>query len=173
MKFLRIKYENYRCFKDVELSFKTQDAKNIALIVAPNGGGKTEMLFSFWWVLYDFNFKDLKGKEDTPYSLNSALYRKLEETQQMQRFTCSVELEFEHDDVIYIMKRIEVFFRSRNGIEQEQTVELSTIASNGERSLPERDKDIVEKRLTDIIPKSILYGIIFDGERMKQLSSVD
>lgn len=173
MKFLRIKYENYRCFKDVELSFKTQDAKNIALIVAPNGGGKTEMLFSFWWVLYDFNFKDLKGKEDTPYSLNSALHRKLEETQQMQRFTCSVELEFEHDDVIYIMKRIEVFFRSRNGIEQEQTVELSTIASNGERSLPERDKDIVEKRLTDIIPKSILYGIIFDGERMKQLSSVD
>lgn len=173
MKFLRIKYENYRCFKDVELSFKTQDAKNIALIVAPNGGGKTEMLFSFWWVLYDFNFKDLKGKEDTPYSLNSALYRKLEETQQIQRFTCSVELEFEHDNVIYIMKRIEVFFRNRNGIENEQTVELSTISSNGERSLPERDKDIVEKRLTDIIPKSILYGIIFDGERMKQLSSVD
>lgn len=173
MKFLRIKYENYRCFKDVELSFETEDAKNIALIVAPNGGGKTEMLFSFWWVLYDFNFKDLKGKEDTPYSLNSALYRKLEETQQMQRFTCSVELEFEHDDVVYIMKRIEVFFRNRNGIEHDQTVELSTIASNGERSLPERDKDIVEKRLTDIIPKSILYGIIFDGERMKQLSSVD
>lgn len=173
MKFLRIKYENYRCFKDVELSFKTQDAKNIALIVAPNGGGKTEMLFSFWWVLYDFNFKDLKGKEDTPYSLNSALYRKLEETQQIQRFTCSVELEFEHDNVIYIMKRIEVFFRNRKGIENEQTVELSTISSNGERSLPERDKDIVKKRLTDIIPKSILYGIIFDGERMKQLSSVD
>lgn len=173
MKFLRIKYENYRCFKDVELSFKTQDAKNIALIVAPNGGGKTEMLFSFWWVLYDFNFKDLKGKEDTPYSLNSALYRKLEETQQIQRFTCSVELEFEHDNVIYIMKRIEVFFRNRSGIENEQTVELSTISSNGERSLPEREKDIVEKRLTDIIPKSILYGIIFDGERMKQLSSVD
>lgn len=173
MKFLRIKYENYRCFKDVELSFKTQDAKNIALIVAPNGGGKTEMLFSFWWVLYDFNFKDLKGKEDTPYSLNSALYRKLEETQQIQRFICSVELEFEHDNVIYIMKRIEVFFRNRKGIENEQTVELSTISSNGERSLPERDKDIVKKRLTDIIPKSILYGIIFDGERMKQLSSVD
>ena len=63
MKFLRIKYENYRCFKEVELSFKTQDAKNIALIVAPNGGGKTEMLFSFWWVLYDFNFKDLKARK--------------------------------------------------------------------------------------------------------------
>lgn len=173
MKFLRIKYDNYRCFKDVELSFKTQDSKNIALIVAPNGGGKTEMLFSFWWCLYDFNFKDLKGKEDTPYSLNSALYRKLVETQQMQRFSCSVELEFEHNDVIYIMKRIEAFYRSRIGIEQVQSVELSTINEHGERSLPERNKDIVEKRLTEIIPKSILYGIIFDGERMKQLSSVD
>ncbi|MDE6407972.1 MAG: AAA family ATPase, partial [Anaeroplasmataceae bacterium] len=65
MKFLRIKYKNYRCFIDAELSFKTDEKKNIALIVAPNGGGKTEMLFSFWWVLYNFNFKDLKGKEDT------------------------------------------------------------------------------------------------------------
>ncbi|MDE6414165.1 MAG: hypothetical protein K2K48_02005 [Anaeroplasmataceae bacterium] len=173
MKFLRIKYKNYRCFIDAELSFKTDEKKNIALIVAPNGGGKTEMLFSFWWVLYNFNFKDLKGKEDTPYALNSALYRKLEDPQQTQKFDCSVELQFEYNDLIYIMKRIEVFYKTKNGIESEQTVELSTINEHGERSLPERDKEIVEKRLTDIIPKSILYGIIFDGERMKQLSSVD
>ncbi|MDE6407681.1 MAG: hypothetical protein K2K50_03650, partial [Anaeroplasmataceae bacterium] len=113
------------------------------------------------------------GKEDTPYALNSALYRKLEDPQQTQKFDCSVELQFEYNDLIYIMKRIEVFYKTKNGIESEQTVELSTINEHGERSLPERDKEIVEKRLTDIIPKSILYGIIFDGERMKQLSSVD
>lgn len=173
MKFLRIKYKNYRCFMNAELSFKTDEQKNIALIVAPNGGGKTEMLFSFWWVLYDFNFKDLKGKEDTPYSLNSALYRKLEDPQESQKFDCSVELQFVYNDLTYIMKRVEVFYKTKNGIESEQAVELSTINEHGERSLPERDKEIVEKRLTDIIPKSILYGIIFDGERMKQLSSVD
>ena len=173
MKFKRIKYENYRCFKDAELVFDTNANKNIALVIAPNGGGKTEMLFSFWWVLYDFNFADLKGKEDTPYSLNSELYRKLEETKQMQRFQCSVELEFEHEGVTYIMKRCEAFISNKNGIDKNQTVELSTINIHGERSLPERDQEIVHRRLTKILPMSILHGILFDGERMKQLSSVD
>ena len=27
------------------------------IYLTPNGGGKTEMLFSFWWVLYGFDFK--------------------------------------------------------------------------------------------------------------------
>ena len=48
MKILSIQYNNYRCFREMRLSFDTNREKNIALIVAPNGGGKTEMLFSFW-----------------------------------------------------------------------------------------------------------------------------
>lgn len=77
MKFIRAKYSNYRCFKDVEVFFDTDLEKNISLVIAPNGGGKTEMLFSFWWVLYGFEFSDLKGKEPTPYSLNSSLYNEV------------------------------------------------------------------------------------------------
>ena len=39
-----------------------------------NGSGKTEMLFSFQWVLYGFNFANMREKEETAYSLNSALH---------------------------------------------------------------------------------------------------
>ena len=77
MKINRIKYRNYRCFLDAEVVFETTASKNIALLVGPNGSGKTEMLFSFWWVLYDFDFSKLSGKTQTPYLLNSALHQTL------------------------------------------------------------------------------------------------
>lgn len=173
MKFLRIKYSNYRCFKDVEVRFDTDADKNISLVVAPNGGGKTEMLFSFWWVLYGFDFEDLKGKDATPYSLNSRLYLDVKNGTK-ESATCFVELEFESDGVIYTMKRSEVFSKHRNGsIKSESFVEFYNVNPNGTSTTPLRDKEQVKNQLTRIIPVSILYGIIFDGERMKQLAAKD
>ena len=78
MRINRIKYKNYRCFLDAEVVFETSAEKNIALLVGPNGAGKTEMLFSFWWVLYGFDFSQLQNKDAAPYALNSDLHRKLE-----------------------------------------------------------------------------------------------
>lgn len=173
MKFLRIKYENYRCFKDLEVSFDVTDDKNISVIIAPNGGGKTEMLFSFWWVLYDFDFRTLKGKEDTPYSINSTLYMDLLNSNVNKQYDVSVQLEFEYENIVYRVKRTETYKKKNNDIIKSQIIELSTINENGSLSLPERDPDIVNKRLSKIIPIKILHGIIFDGERMKQLSSID
>lgn len=173
MKFLRIKYSNYRCFKDVEVLFDTDADKNISLVVAPNGGGKTEMLFSFWWVLYGFDFEDLKGKDATPYSLNSRLYLEVKNGTR-EKAICSVELEFESDGIVYTMKRSEQFTKHRNGtVNSESFVELYNVNPNGTSTTPLRDKEQVKNQLTRIIPVCILYGIIFDGERMKQLAAKD
>lgn len=173
MKFIRAKYSNYRCFKDVEVFFDTDLEKNISLVIAPNGGGKTEMLFSFWWVLYGFEFSDLKGKEPTPYSLNSSLYNEVSNGLSKSA-TSLVELEFESDGITYTMRRSETFSLNRNRlIKKEMSVEFFNINPNGTCSTPIRDVDQVRNQLSRIIPKSILYGIVFDGERMKQLSSVD
>lgn len=173
MKFLRIKYSNYRCFRDVEVFFDTDTDKNISLVVAPNGGGKTEMLFSFWWALYGFGFEDLKGKDATPYSLNSRLYLDVM-NHTKESATCFVELDFEADGIVYTMKRSEVFSIHRNGsMKSEQFVEFYNVNPNGTSTTPLRDKEQVKNQLTRIIPVSILHGIIFDGERMKQLASKD
>ena len=173
MKFLRIKYRNYRCFRDVEVYFDTNAEKNISLVIAPNGGGKTEMLFSFWWVLYGFDFEDLKGKDATPYSLNSRMYLDVM-NHKIESAICYVELEFESDGVIYTMKRSEVFSLHRNGsMKSEQFVEFYNVNPNGTSTTPIRDKEQVKNQLTRILPVSILHGIIFDGERMKQLASKD
>lgn len=174
MRLSSIKYSNYRCFRDLSIDFKTIGSRNITLIVAPNGGGKTEMLFSFWWALYGFNFKKLKGKESTAYALNSALYHELNNSELEKSATCFVELSFESEGVEYTIKRSEEYSKRPNqGISVTQSVVLSYIKENGEDALPIEDADEVELFLNKIIPQKILSGIVFDGERMKQLSSID
>jgi DNA sulfur modification protein DndD len=174
MKFLSIKYHNYRCFRDLKIDFETTKDKNISLVVAPNGGGKTEMLFSFWWVLYGFDFKKLKGKENTAYSLNSALYHKLQNSKEFLEYTCSIELRFEYDGREYQVTRSEKYSKTNSGISILPSVMLSFVdETTGADSLPIENAEDVDKILTRIIPPKILSGIIFDGERMKQLSSID
>ena len=172
MKINYIKYHNYRCFKDLTIKFDTTSNKNISLVMGVNGSGKTEMLFSFQWVLYGFNFKSMREKEETPYSLNSALYHKLEVDRHANSVDCWVELSFTNKGTEYFMKRIETFMRVNDKVSSTVKVALSHTESNGERTIPETNKDIVEELLSRIIPRSILEGITFDGERMKKLNIV-
>lgn len=173
MKINSIKYHNYRCFENVTVNFATNSRKNISLVKGVVGSGKTEMLFSFQWVLYGFDFKGMREKEETPYSLNSSLYHKLNTDKHARSVDCWVEVSFTHKDIEYYVKRSETFMRVKNKIESRVSVSLSRTESNGERTLPVTNKDEVEAILSRIIPKSILEGIIFDGERMKKLNSAD
>ncbi len=172
MKINYIKYHNYRCFKDVTIKFDTTKNKNISLVMGVNGSGKTEMLFSFQWVLYGFNFKSMREKEETPYSLNSALHHKLEVDRHANSVDCWVELSFTNKGTEYFMKRTETFMRLNDKVTSTEKVELSHTEANGERTIPETNMDVVEELLSRIIPKSILEGITFDGERMKKLNIV-
>lgn len=173
MRFKSIEFKNYRCFIEGRVDFEEKPGKNINLMIGPNGGGKTEMLFAFWWTLYDFNFAELVGKEDTPYALNSDLYKQLEAGEVGDKKECSVCIEFEHNERTYrIVKKAE--FRKRDKqIRHDDYQTLSYYNEHHELSLPERDSNRINRILNRIIPKAILYGIIFDGERMQKLSSVD
>lgn len=173
MKINYIKYHNYRCFEDVYVRFDTTDQKNISLVLGVNGTGKTEMLFSFQWVLYGFDFKSMREKEETPYSLNSALYHRLEVDRHANSIDCWVELSFTNKAIEYFVKRTETFMRVSDKVSSIVKVELSHTEPNGERTIPETNKEIVEEQLSRIIPKSILEGITFDGERMKKLNVAD
>ena len=116
MKINYIQYHNYRCFLDAKVSFNTTDKQNIALVLGVNGSGKTEMLFSFQWVLYGFDFKNLREKDETPYSLNSALYHQLEIDRHAPSVDCWAELSFTHNETDYFMRRTERFMRLNDKI---------------------------------------------------------
>lgn len=173
MRFRSIEFNNYRCFLDGIIEFEERDEKNINLMIGPNGGGKTEMLFAFWWTLYDFDFAGLRGKEDTPYALNSDMYKELEQGKVGDIKACSVCIEFEHNEKVYrVVKKCE-YRKTEKRVKVEEYQTLAFYNERHELSLPERDESIINKTLNRIVPKAILYGIIFDGERMQKLSSVD
>lgn len=172
MKFNNIRFQNYRCFINGELNFSQDGNQNINLVLGKNGAGKTELLFAFWWVLYGFNFSTLKNKEVAPFALNISRYRALE-TGMSNKEECVVTLELEHEGKVFIVERKEEYRRTPKKVLSEEYQSIRYYKQNHELSLPIRDDNEVKKILNRIIPKSILFGIIFDGERMKQLSSVD
>lgn len=172
MRFRRIKFHNYRCFLDGEILFEEMNGKNINLIIGNNGAGKTEVLFAFWWVLYSFNFKTLRNKEATPYAINQTIYKSIADgiTDEAE---CYVEVELEDDKTVYIVKRKAVYTKNLSSILVKETQSIRYYKDNYELSLPIYDEAEVKNILNRILPKPILNGIVFDGERMKQLSSLD
>lgn len=172
MRFKNIKFENYRCFLNGKIEFSEKDGKNINLILGNNGAGKTEVLFAFWWLLYGFNFKQLKNKEASPYALNFSLYKSIQDGTR-NNASCSVEAEIEDGNTTYLVKRTATYERKSTSIAATESQSIRYYKDNYELSLPVRDEAEVNKILTRIIPKPILNGIVFDGERMKQLSSLD
>ncbi len=173
MKFKSIKFNNYRCFLDEKMEFNEDDKQNITLIIGPNGGGKTETLYAFWWVLYDFDFNNLRGKEDTPYALNSDLYKQLEKSKVGTIKSCEVEMRLEHNNVEYVINKRADFRKTDKKVVVDTYQTVSEIEEFGGLSLPIRDTNKVRKILNSIIPKPVLSGLVFDGERMKKLSSLD
>lgn len=172
MKFKKIRFENYRCFLDGELEFSEDKEHNINLILGTNGAGKTEVLFAFWWLLYGFDFRKLKNKEATPYALNQTIHKAIEDGE-IENASCLVEAEIEDNGTVFVINRTAKYARAASKITETETQFIRYYKENHELSLPIRDEDEVNKILTRIIPKPILNGIVFDGERMKQLSSID
>lgn len=173
MRFKKITFKNYRCFMDGTINFKEADGKNINLIVAPNGGGKTEMLFAFWWCLYGLDFSIMTGKEVTSYALNSTLYRDLMQSESNKQYSCFVEIEFEDEGKDYFLKRMCEYRNTGKKILCDEYQILSHYNDKHELIPPIRDKEGIEKTLKKVLPKSILHGIIFDGEQMIKLNKND
>jgi len=174
MRFKKIKFKNYRCFVDGELNFNESQKKHINLILGNNGAGKTEVLFSFWWVLYGFDFTKLQNKEASPYALNSSIYKDVE-AGLIKEAECRVVLELENDNITYVVERQAKYYKTKqNKIGVDETQFVRYYKPNHELSLPiVTPKNEESNLLNRIVPKRILHGIIFDGERMKKLSSVD
>ena len=171
MRFLKISFKNYRCFLNETVDFIEKKDRNINLFVGPNGGGKTELLFAFWWVLYNFDFSKLTGKEDTPYALNSDLYKKLQQNDLGAEEKCQVSLDIENEGIKYHLTKEAAFRKTPQRIKIDEWQILSRTFENGETSTPIYDVNEIERIVEKIIPKNVLYGILFDGERMQKLSS--
>ena len=175
MIFESIEFFQYRCFMEGILAFdeKDEDDRSINLIIAENGGGKTELLFAFSWALYDFDFSTLQNKEDTPYSLNSEIYRKLTNSPKDSIDDCWVKITFSHAGKTYTIKKTEYYEKGYSSLKRRVKAELVIKLENGVTNPPITDQKYINKTLNEVIPLKVLNGIIFDGERMQKLASSD
>lgn len=176
MRFQSISYKNYRCFKDTFIKFTSpnNDSKNITLICAKNGHGKTEILFSFHWLFLQFDFSSLIGKETTPWAINEDLYRNLLHSgAEGECETCSVKLAFRFNEEDYVLTKIGEFTKRKNKIEYEEKYLLGKTDETSNFTIFSNDKEQIKYILGNMLPPQVLKGIVIDGERMQKISSHD
>jgi len=152
MKIKRIKLSNFRQFygKNNIIEFSTDNNRNVTLIHAENGVGKTTILNSILWCFYEKFTADFENKSSLVNidSLMQGIYE------------CEVEVEFLHEGKTYSATR-KYLESTRNS-----TLELFVI-DNGNYQPIRSDKQL----LNSVIPEEMAEYFLFHGEGISHLQS--
>lgn len=181
MRFLKIAFSNYRCFRngELELAVPSRPAgkKNVILCSWENGGGKTNLMFAFRFALYgmtEAEYKAIPGQERTPWALNQNAYNELAHSGRVgDSVSAWVELSFEYRHNIYTIRRTHIFTRENGKVSGpiEKVVLYIQDSVTGDTSSVCREREDVRRQVERIIPEKTLYAILCDGERVSRLSS--
>ena len=163
MKLISIILCNFRQFygKTPEIVLASGN-RNTTIIHGNNGAGKTTIMNSFTWVLYE--------KFSAAFAAETQLVNKraITESKPGKAVACWVEIVFEHDHKRYQVKRLCRASRNEeNEIEHGQSQLYMQIAGDDGRwsPPPEHPDDIVGR----ILPESLHRYFFFDGERIEYI----
>lgn len=144
-----LRLKNFRCFYDEGvIRFSTDPKRDVTLIYAENGVGKTTLLNAMLWCLYGETTKRFEKKEDI---LNH-------EAKERGKKNASVALFFEHDDKHYVAKR---FFE----LSGEMPLRVARIEGGRHEPL-----DAPDTFVNSVIPKDMIGHFLFDGEHAENFS---
>jgi DNA sulfur modification protein DndD len=157
----RLVLENFRQFKGrQELVFSDLRERNVTIVHAENGFGKTTLLNSILWVLYgrnglseDFEKPDLLIHETSAHHAKDS-----------SRLQASVQLTFKHDDERYILTRA-VTLAEQQLDPKRARVTLETMRDGQTFNL-----DNPQRRILSIVPDGIAQFLFFNGERIDHLA---
>ena len=140
-----IRLADFRCFYgETYIQFSEDTEKNVTIIYAENGVGKTTLLNALLWCFYgETTARFEKRKEILNYDAKKA-----------GRTTASVEVIFEHNDKRYIAKR---FSNIRSSSRREFVV--ARIDGGSMITLDSPDTFI-----NTVIPRDMASHFLFDGE---------
>ncbi len=156
MKLKRLILENFRQFQGSNnvINLDVTDEKNIVVIHAKNGVGKTTLLASLSWCLYD-KF-DL---ENADRILNDNVFENLSENASAQ---VSVTLDFEDKGKSYTAKRVYYIQKKDN--------EPFKMDASFELMVNDKKDTKASTTINMILHEKLRSYFFFDGERMTHLS---
>ncbi|MGL5054349.1 MAG: AAA family ATPase [Fusobacteriaceae bacterium] len=153
-----IKIKDFRPFYGISRIKLSKDLdKNITLINAENGTGKTTLLEAIKWCLY--------GKINLPNKDDFVNKRTGAEMTSGNDVDVAVELSFDDNDEKYIVKRSINFLKTGESVfkKREDIFTVSKTDRNGER----RELSNPKTEIETLIPQDINF--FFDGERLTNL----
>ena len=164
MKLRYMVLKNFRQFYGTtpKIHFASGD-RNITVLHANNGSGKTALLNAFTWSLFN---------EHTPgFQLPDQIVNKraIREAKIGEAIEAYVELKFSHAGSTYVLRRTQETIRTENDPgwlnHSGSTVSLKKESGNGNWRLCERPEDEIGK----ILPKDLHNYFFFDGERIERI----
>lgn len=171
MKFERLELTNFRQFKGTqEIVFSTSLERNITIVHAENGFGKTTILKALSWVLYGRSGvigPDNKTEDfDKPDAIINEGVLHTSKKQDLEKV--KVQLTFKHDNDRYILTR-QMSYAEQCLLPGKEPAPLLEIVRDGET----RRLDNPQQRIEMIIPSGLRRLLFFNGERISDLATED
>jgi len=162
----RLVLENFRQFRGrQELVFSDLKERNITIVHAENGFGKTTILKALLWVLYGRDGLMVDGKEEDFEKPDEIIHEgESHSGGDPTRIYAQVELTFKHDDARYILSRKLSLAQQR--LNPKQTDLLMEVMRDGQTIKLER----AQQRIMAIVPEGICRFLFFNGERINYLA---
>src|SRR5689334_13831272 len=100
MKLIALELTDFRQFRGTQtVHFAGKEPRNVTVVFGANGTGKTTLLNAFTWALYGEFTPDLEHPERP---INQRLW---DQANVGDELTAEVQLEFQHGDERYMVKR--------------------------------------------------------------------
>lgn len=158
----RIVLENFRQFKGrQEIVFSDIRERNVTVVHAENGFGKTTLLNAILWALYGSEGLDPDDFENSDCLLYEGLALHAKDK---TRVSASVELTFKHDNDRYILTRELTLAEQLN---DPKRARLSMQVMKDGQTIP---LDNPQRRIKAIVPEGIAKLLFFNGERINHLA---
>jgi DNA sulfur modification protein DndD len=161
MKIKSLTCTNFRQFYGVnKIEFSCDSQKNVTVIHGENGSGKTSILNAFKWCFYK--------KVDFDTQLDSIPnYQAFSENDEIQ---VTVEVEFEHDNKMFIVSREQYFKTQDSGL-------VAQPIGNGQFKISSKSYNGILKEegapisfMSQVLPESMHQYFFFNGERIDKLA---
>ena len=141
-----IRLKDFRCFfGETSIRFSEDHHRNVTIIYAENGVGKTTLLNALLWCFYGHTTARFEKREDI---LNY-------DAKKVGRTVASVDVLFEHNDRRYIARRFANIVSS-----SEQKFRVSRINDDGSQTT----LNTPDTFINTVIPRDMASHFLFDGE---------